>query len=234
MSTKLSFGCDPEVFLRDKITKEFVSAYGLFPGTKSEPFKIDKGAVQVDGMALEFNIEPVDNLEDWLKNLDVVTSQMNEMVTRVNPDFEIVYEPWAEFNPEYFKLLPLEPKILGCDPDFDGNGQEKTPSGELQDLPFRTAAGHVHIGWTKDVDPVSVEHFGKCLNVANSFIKVEGYEPKTNHERMRVAYYGAPPSFRPKSYGVELRSPSNIWVERTSTRARMFQVTAKKARELFK
>ena len=52
---KFTIGADPEVFVADSLTNTFVSAHDLVPGTKLEPFAVNKGAVQVDGMALEFN-----------------------------------------------------------------------------------------------------------------------------------------------------------------------------------
>jgi hypothetical protein len=64
---EFKIGADPEFFLRDKATGKFVSAHGLIPGTKRQPMKVDKGAVQVDGMALEFNIDPVTNLDSSVK-----------------------------------------------------------------------------------------------------------------------------------------------------------------------
>ncbi len=49
-------GADPEVFL--KVGKKNISSHGLINGDKKNPLKVDKGAVQIDGTALEFNIDP--------------------------------------------------------------------------------------------------------------------------------------------------------------------------------
>ncbi len=59
-----TFGCDPELFV---INDEgvFVSAEGLIPGDKQNPYKVPGGAIQVDGMAAEFNIDPVTNYADF-------------------------------------------------------------------------------------------------------------------------------------------------------------------------
>lgn len=232
MRTKLLHGCDPEVFLRDKRTKEFQSAYGLFPGTKAAPFKIERGAVQVDGMALEFNIDPVDNEKDFIQNIDIVLAQLNEMVRTNAPDCEIAFEPYASFDPIYFMCQPFEPKLLGCEPDFDEYGTEKAPSSDNQDRPFRTAAGHYHIGFTKGQTPQEKAHFEKCMLIAKAFKNAEGFTPQTTNEQKRTALYGKPGSFRPKSYGVELRSPSNRWVETREGRSKMFNIVQKKMTEL--
>ena len=56
MSHNILIGCDPEVFVKQNGV--FRSAHGLIRGDKKNPQKIRSGAVQVDGMALEFNIDP--------------------------------------------------------------------------------------------------------------------------------------------------------------------------------
>lgn len=228
----ITIGCDPEMFLRDRGTKKFVSAFGSFPGTKDTPFALDKGAVQVDGMALEFNIHPASTPEEFDSNIETVLTQITEMVHKVSPDLEMVFEPVMDIDTTYFILQPYDSKVLGCEPDFDENGAEKTPPDGMQDISFRTAAGHVHIGWTKDRDPHEAKHFESCRLIAKEFKIVEGYVPVSANEKRRVKYYGAPGSFRPKSYGVELRSPSNIWVPRSRARQDMFRITHAKMTEL--
>ncbi len=228
----LKIGCDPEVFLRDKSNGDFVSAHDIFPGTKKDPFKVERGAVQVDGMAFEFNIDPAETETEFVQNIDVVLSQMNEMIRNKAPHLEMAFEPFASFDPIYFMLQPLEPKILGCDPDFDEYGNEKTPPDGMQDRPFRTAAGHVHIGWTNGQDPFAFDHFENCKLLAREFKHVDGFRPKTTNENRRTEYYGSPGSFRPKHYGVELRSPSNKWVETREGRIQMFHNIYTKMMEL--
>lgn len=227
--TNFLIGADPEIFLRDKYTKEFISAHDLFPGTKKNPYKVDKGAVQVDGMAVEYNIDPVAGLKDWLYNHNAVQTQIREMLhNAAGEDLELVFKPWAMFDHSYFSIIPLENKLLGCDPDYGADGKEKVPTADLQQTPVRTAAGHVHIGWREDGDPLEATHFKKALGVALAFQKAPGFTAKTNQEKMRIQYYGAPPSFRPKPYGVELRSPSNLWVEKQPTQVKMFNIIMKK------
>lgn len=224
----LTLGCDPEVALRDKITHDIVSAHTLFPGTKKDPFKLDRGAVQVDGMALEFNIHPARTIEDFELNITTVLTQLDEMLKKVgNDELEMLFEPVARFDPTYFSIIPLEPKILGCEPDFDENGNEKVPPEGMQDLPFRTMAGHMHIGFREGGDPLEHEHFENCKVIAKRFKTAKGYVPLTPQERERTRYYGAPGSFRPKAYGIELRSPSNKWVQTQSGREEMFKITYK-------
>ena len=118
---QLLIGCDPEVFVTQQGI--FKSAYNLIKGDKKNPFKVDKGAVQVDGMALEFNIEPANSVDDFLVNIKTVFHQLRSMV----PEHEIAITPVAHFDQEYFNSQPEEALELGCDPDYNGWTREANP-----------------------------------------------------------------------------------------------------------
>lgn len=209
---KLRLGTDPEMFLRNLKTGYYVSAHGLFPGTKDDPFKLDKGAMQVDGLALEFNIDPADSEDEFATNIEVVLAQIKEKVREVDADLGIEFIPFARFEPKYFEALPDECKILGCDPDYAFTGVMKTPPEGLSDKPFRTAAGHIHIGWTEGQDLQNALHVEDARFIAQKFYEDAVFAATTHIENTRLDYYGAHGAFRPKSYGVELREPSNLWV----------------------
>lgn len=224
-------GCDPEVFLRDRKTGEFVSAAGFFPGTKSEPFKVDCGAIQVDGTALEFNITPADTETDFFNNVRTVYTQMEKMVHEVNPDWIIDATPVATYSDPIWSSIDESAKILGCDPDyrsFDGR-VNSNPIEKLKDLPVRTGSGHIHIGWSKDENPQAPEHFEDARFIAHGFYSKHIFAAKTDDEERRLKYYGHNGSFRPKSYGVELRMPSNLWLKSE----RLIRGTFTKTRQTF-
>lgn len=224
---ELLLGADPESFLRNKKTGQYVAAHGLLPGDKKNPLKVEKGAVQVDGLAFEYNIDPASTAEEFSKNHEVVQAQMKEMVQKVDKDLEIVFVPYVQFDMNYFKGLPEEAKILGCDPDYcSSNGSVMEVSAALANSPIRTAAGHIHVGWTKDEDPTGSVHFEDCRFIAHHFYGRTAYipgVPRTNEENWRLGYYGHSGAFRPKSYGVELRQYSNIWVRDQKSRETAFR-----------
>lgn len=96
-------GCDPELFVvNDK--GEFVCADGLIPGTKEEPFKVEGGAVQVDGMAAEFNIDPVSNFKDFRDNISMVMTQLREMLPE---GYSLKAVPAVEFSKEVWDAAPV-------------------------------------------------------------------------------------------------------------------------------
>lgn len=220
----LKVGTDPEVFLRNKKSGMFESAAGRFPGTKDKPFEVDKGAIQVDGLALEFNIHPAETEDEFNDNIQTVINQLNEEVLKVDRDLELVFVPYAEFDLEYFKKIPKEYKILGCDADFECFGGKKNPTPNYSNSPFRTTAGHVHVGYTEGENPQDAVHKEDCRFIAHYFhTKTRTFPPRTFEEKTRLLYYGVEGAFRPKSYGVELRKFSNLWVRTPADRKKMFR-----------
>lgn len=205
---EILIGADPEFFV--KKDGKHVSAYGLIDGDKKNPVKVDKGAIQVDGMALEFNIDPVNNPEDFLDNINTVMTGLRD---RVDSSYEFDFSPVAQFGKEYIDAQPEKAKELGCDPDFDAYTKNPNPRPN-GDLGFRTASGHIHIGWTKDMDPFDPGHFEAgvmltkqldCILYPISLL----WDDDTTRRNM----YGKPGAFRPKPYGMEYRTLSNAWLK---------------------
>ncbi len=205
----ISVGADPELFLADA-KGTLVSAYGAIPGDKHNPFVVENGAIQVDGMALEFNIDPAKDEDSFVKNLNSV---MNTMTSMLPHGGSISVVPVAEFGAEYIQSQPENAKRLGCDPDFnawDNGNVNQPPNGEL---PFRTAAGHVHIGWTNVEDRLDYEHMQECCNVIKQMDFFLGMPSLLfDKDTKRRTMYGKPGCFRPKSYGAEYRVLSNQWL----------------------
>ena len=203
---QILLGADPEVFMMQ--AGKYISAHGMVEGSKIDPFPVKDGAVQVDGMALEFNINPADSEATFVANIDSVMAQLKDMV----PDYEVVATPVAHFGSEYIQSQPIEARELGCDPDYNAyTERENSPPNE--ELPFRTGAGHVHIGWTEGKNVHDPIHFKSCIRIIKQLDFYLGlvslmYDDETE----RRAMYGAAGAFRPKPYGVEYRTLSNAWL----------------------
>lgn len=199
-------GCDPEVFVKKQGT--FLSAFGLIKGDKKNPFKVRNGAVQVDGMALEFNIDPAHSEDEFCINVQDVFNQMKLMV----PDYEVVATPVAHFDIAHMEQQPKEALELGCDPDYNawsGMVNDK-PNGNR---PMRTASGHIHIGWTNGKDQGDPEHQGMCQAAARQmdfFLGLPSLMYDNDKERREM--YGKAGCLRYKPYGVEYRTLSNAWL----------------------
>src|SRR5215468_8893096 len=107
------YGADPELFLVDKNGTP-VSAAGLIPGTKDKPFPVEYGAVQDDGMAAEFNIDPASTYKEFTRNLRAVVAQLSGMIPK---GLTLAALPAVRFSKEVFDAAPPEAKELGCSPD---------------------------------------------------------------------------------------------------------------------
>ena len=201
-------GADPEVFMF-KDGKP-VSAFGVIKGTKREPFKVKDGAVQVDGMALEFNIDPANSEEIFANNIKSVMATLKEMV----PGYELIATPVAEFGYDYIKQQPQEALELGCDPDFNAWEDGLVNPRPNGDNPFRTGAGHVHIGWTNGQSVWDQDHVDAGIIATKQLDFFLGL-PSLFFDKdvKRRTMYGAPGAFRTKHYGVEYRVLSNAWLK---------------------
>lgn len=203
---QLLIGSDPELFVQQN--NIFKSAHGLIKGDKDNPHPVKDGAVQVDGMALEFNTNPASTEEEFVHNIHSVVSQLKAMV----PEYHILAVPVAHFTEEYLKSQPQEATELGCNPDYNAwtSKENIRPDGTVN---FRTGAGHIHIGWTKGEDLNSLLHRGQCeiaVKQLDVFLGIPSVLFDSSSERREL--YGKAGAYRPKSYGVEYRVLSNVWV----------------------
>lgn len=222
-------GCDPELFLVKKDGSP-LSAHGAVAGTKSSPLKVDGGAVQVDGMALEFNTDPVGlegQFNTFNQNINTVLKKLKESVKQVDgfktAKFNIV--PVQDFGEEIMAATPDEAKELGCDPDFCAYTKEPNPRPDGE-VTFRTASGHIHVGWGADIPVDHPDHIEICANFVKMmdahvglFMTIIDTDPR------RRTLYGKAGAFRPKPYGVEYRTPSNQWLTSVPRRRMIYELT---------
>lgn len=231
MSIQVLVGCDPEIFV--KRNGAFHSAWGLIKGDKKNPFPVRNGAVQVDGMALEFNINPAKNEDEFVHNVSDVLAQLRAMV----PDYELVASPCADFDIEHMKAQPAEALELGCEPDYNAwvQGTNPRPNG---DRPFRTASGHVHIGWVPKeefgMDPL---HTGNAFAVTRQmdfYLGLPSLAYDSDAQAMkRRELYGRAGACRIKPYGCEYRTLSNRWLSSPKLMAWVHRNTLKGVQEIF-
>lgn len=226
---QLLIGADPELFLKRGAT--FLSGYDMLPGTKAVPHKVEKGALQIDGMALEFNIDPAHNADEFVTNINTVLATMRSMIP---PEYEIVASAVAKFSPEYMEEQPETAKELGCDPDFNAYTMQANPRPD-QHPTMRTAAGHVHIGWTKDQDRHDPRHFSAASFITRQldcFLGLPSVLLDEDTERKQM--YGKAGAFRPKPYGAEYRTLSNFWLKEDTLKKWVYDSTVAGCEQMFK
>lgn len=223
MFQQLTLGCDPELFLRDK-AGAFLSAFGLIGGTKEHPVPLLNGAVQVDGMALEFNISPANNVDEFLGN---ITSVLQQIRTALGPDVEFDIKSTAHLTEQYMQTRCLQEVELGCDPDYNAYTGEANPKPDMN-RPMRTAGGHVHVGIGENL-PTGHPQFQQDMNRIVQFMDLLLGVPSVllDPDVERRSMYGKAGALRYKSYGVEYRSLSNFWIKEERLIRWVYQQTAR-------
>lgn len=224
--TQILIGCDPEVFVKQK--GKFLSAFGLIKGDKKNPQKVRNGTVQVDGMALEFNIDPAATEDEFCLNVQDVFKQMCLMV----PTYEVVAVPCAHFDAKYLKSQPKEALELGCDPDYNawtGLANDR-PDG---DRPMRTASGHVHIGWTDGQNKDDPDHVNQARMACQQLDFYLGLPSLMyDADKLRREMYGKAGAMRIKPYGAEYRTLSNAWLNSEKLMRWVYRASVKGMQEL--
>lgn len=208
MTTKYVVGADPELFLQSSDGK-FKSAHRVIPGTKEAPHPVMNGAIQVDGVAAEFNIAPAETAQEFHENIRNVLEELQSRVA--TKGLALVVSPTATFDKGYFKNLPKKCKELGCEPDYNvySGINEKPRTKE----PFRTGGGHIHIGWTDGQSINDQAHQFDCHELVKQLDScLYPMSLLWDDDDRRRSLYGKIGSYRPKHYGVEYRPLSNAWV----------------------
>lgn len=227
---KILVGCDPELFVQNADGK-FVAPYKMIPGNKDKPHPVPHGAVQVDGMAVEFNIDPASTLKEWQTNINEVRNDLAHMIPAGH---SLACVPTADFDPDYWNSLPKEALEIGCIPDFNVYTGMENPRPDAQGQFFRSAAGHIHIGWTKDKDTKDVDHLADCIEVAKQMDFYVGVPSLVwDSDPRRRLLYGKAGSVRIKPYGLEYRTPSNTWLNSAATIDFVYKATMAAVTDLF-
>lgn len=220
--TTFKIGADPELFVFKG--DEPISAHDLIPGTKADPFPVPGGAVQVDGTAAEFNINPATTFEEFNYNIESVLDHLAQMLPA---GCELRAAPVVIWPEDYFAMLPFAATELGCMPDFDAWTGRRNPKPRLKTMPtLRTAAGHIHIGFTEGASLQDRSHIADCRRMAQLMdYYVGAWSTEVDLDKTRRMLYGKAGACRYKTYGVEYRTLSNFWVLSTDLRREVWERT---------
>lgn len=230
--TQYLIGADPELFLMNK-KGSFISAHNIIPGSKHNPMPVLSGAIQPDGVAAEFNINPAKTAEEFSANIVDVLQELQSRISSSKKGLTLVVTPTATFNQTYFRKLPAHAKALGCEPDYNVwlNGLANKPPATKE--PFRTGAGHIHIGWTEGMKAKDSAHLFDCHEMVKQMDATLYFcSLLWDDDEKRRTLYGKIGSFRPKHYGVEYRPLSNAWVADPDLHIWIFNATQAMAQAL--
>lgn len=195
-------GCDPELFLRSKLTGEFISSVGLIGGTKDDPMPIGEGcAVQEDNVTVEFNIPPCNTVDEFVRTINYNKEYIAKRAEELG--LELCIKPSAVFDD--MQLMTPAARTFGCEPDYNAwLGGKRNPRPRADNPNLRSAGGHIHIAVPEGVDKLEV------VKAMDLFVGCMMLEFDSDTDRRQL--YGCPGAFRDKSYGVEYRTASNAWI----------------------
>lgn len=195
-------GTDPEVFVVDKTTDEVMSAIGLIPGTKDEPFPISEQghAIQTDNVMAEFCVPPATNAKDLHNSVLYCLTTINKMLPE-----NMVTKVLASAHLDKKHLDNEQAQTFGCDPDYNAYSLTQNQSCD-SNTNLRSAGGHIHIGYNNP----NFEDNIKIIQAMDLFLGLPSLFLDTDVERRIM--YGKAGAFREKPYGVEYRVLSNFWI----------------------
>lgn len=197
-------GSDAEVFVaREDGT--IISAIGLIGGSKEHPQLTKHGAVQEDNVLAEFNVNPANTSEEFVKNFLGVMEDLEEILRKQG--LRSIIKSSAHLDPE--ELKHPQAILAGCEEDFCAWDWSINEKPQLVGTNLRTAGAHVHLSWD-DFDGDVMEQF-HVAGTMDLFHGLPGLLFDNDVERRTL--YGKAGACRLKSYGVEYRTSSNWWIK---------------------
>ena len=216
----VTLGADPELFMLNNDGTP-LPIVGLLGGTKENPLPVDglRGddgiMLQEDNVMAEYNIAPATDARKFSYRISMGKQAVLNKVRLAKPQAKISTACSLVFaNPS---LESEQAQMFGCSPDYNaymnggvcaGIDKSKLLGADKSGAKgeWRFSGGHLHVGW--DVRPDMPEW------VMAMFLDAYAYLPYLEYDvqGQRRALYGQAGRFRPKSYGLEYRTPSNFWV----------------------
>ena len=210
--TNLTIGADPELFIINTKTKKVVSAVGLIPGEKGNPWKSEdmpEGfGLETDNILAEFNIPPVKDGISFINNIQYMQNYIDRFVKAINPDLGIrcaasQVVPVSELQSE-------QARMFGCDVDYNAYSEEpnEKPCGKATNT--RSAGMHIHLGYKNpDIDTslTLIKYLDAYLGIP-SILK--------DKDKKRRTLYGKAGCFRLCDYGCEYRVLSSAMMNSTA------------------
>lgn len=193
-------GADVEMFLQDKVSGEVVSAEGLIKGTKDSPFVFDQSspffATSLDNVLAEISMPPAKTLEEFVKNL---YKSIDYVRRTIPPNLQTLHIASAKLHERF--LRTKNAKTFGCSMDYNAWIRDANPPPSSK-TNLRSAGLHVHFGYQNP----SMETNEDIVKAFDLFCTVPSLLIDEDTERRKL--YGKAGAFRPKPYGLEVRTLS--------------------------
>lgn len=219
----IKLGADPEMFVFDKKLNEFVSAHNLVPGTKAEPYRLDRGSVQLDGTLVEIGIDPASSGEEFRHNLATVIKQVRDML---GSRYELRCGSRVKYSPSVLKGIPQTCFDIGCEPQYIVKDSLKLQKVLAYPAPegMVFAGGHIHLGFTEGKSSKDTLHLKDCSYVNKGLTRVLAplmcYGSYSQRDSRQCRNSNV---VRIKDYGFEYRRLNSYWLA-SSRPEKLFKV----------
>lgn len=207
-----TIGADPELFIINEKTGKVVSAIGLIPGEKGNPYTAEDMpngfGLETDNILAEFNIPAVTSKEAFINNIEYMKNYINNFVKEKNPELGILCAASQEVDPS--ELNHPQAQLFGCDVDFNVYTQRPNPKPEGDKTNLRSAGFHIHVGYPEN----NIDKSLRLIKYLDFYLGLPSiiFDPDSK----RRSLYGKAGSFRLKPYGFEYRVLSSALLNNTS------------------
>lgn len=209
----ISIGADPELFIVNSKNNKVISAIGIIPGEKGNPYKADDMpdgfGLEIDNILAEFNIPPCFCKEDFVRSIEYMKDYIDKFVKKVNSDLTISCSASRIVTKD--QLNSPEALLFGCSPDYNVYTESENPKPEGESTNIRSAGFHIHLGYANHNITTSlllVKYLDMYVGLP-SIIK--------DRDKRRRSLYGKAGSFRLTDYGVEWRVLSSAMMKDAET-----------------
>lgn len=201
----ITVGADPELFIIDERTDQVVSAVGMIPGEKGNPWRskdMRKGfGLETDNILAEFNIPPVKSKTNFVNNIIYMQDYIRKFVKNINSNYNIKCVA-SQIVPES-ELQSDQAKEFGCSVDYNVYTQRANPKPKGTETNIRSAGFHIHLGYENpDIDTSLA-----LVKYMDAYIGIPSVIIDTDIKRRSL--YGKAGCFRLCNYGVEYRTLSS-------------------------
>lgn len=206
INTQFTVGGDPELLLEDS-QGQIVSSIPVLKRDKNNPIILDKGLaakLYADNSLAEMAFKPSKNKKDFV---DTYRSVFRAAQKYLGKDYRFRVQSAHFFEQNQLEAAHgIDPQQVGCNPEYDFYKREIKNLGEFEST-MRSGSSHIHVGHALFEDIANKENALKVIEIYLGCSSVIWDNDPTSLERRKK--YGTSGSFRPTSYGFEMRFMSN-------------------------
>lgn len=201
----ITIGADPELFIINTNTGKVVSAVGLIPGEKGDPWRckeMPKGfGLETDNILAEFNIPPATTKDDFVSSILYMQEFIDRFVKKINPELSI--KCIASQKVPKSELQSDQAKEFGCSVDYNVYTESPNPKPKGTATNIRSAGTHIHCGYENPSDEISL----KLIKYFDAYVGLPSVIK--DRDKKRRTLYGKAGCFRLCPYGFEYRTLSS-------------------------